>query len=416
MAGGPLLVLDADGDIAVPRIAKRSATPPVPAAVKKLRTDTKVVDSDTKLYEPVVWSDEAPIKAVGLTTQTIFLHSVKELPLAFTFTSADAGGTDLEGVGYQLWPISLLLSEFVLTHSAASGPADDSKRHPLVPTGVFDQPNTTAIELGGGIGVVAAIVRRMVTGLGMYYCTDLNLSSTPNTGVATAASAASAPPDLLSLAVRNISQNVPPAANGRSWAVRSFDWTKSVNPIVNALSAPIESSAATVDTKTSGTVSSALNAFEWNADRDLIQHRLKPTESESSLVLLASDVIYDDELTDAFITQLLAIFAVCPAARLFLAVERRIVFTIAAGRPIAHAFEYFRNELSRRAPQLSMQCLYSGESLPDTNSSATAGGGAAVVTPCLPLSDLPQRFKCYQRTAQMDIFQIITTPPTASAK
>nr|CAG4641152.1 EOG090X0C5G [Eulimnadia texana] len=74
-------------------------------------------------------------------------------------------------------------------------------------------------------------------------------------------------------------------------------------------------------------------------------------ELESQLkraeVILAADVIYHDDLTDAFLRTLKKIMNLSPGKTALISVEKRVVFTIAELEACAPCFEYFYENLER---------------------------------------------------------------------
>lgn len=62
-------------------------------------------------------------------------------------------------------------------------------------------------------------------------------------------------------------------------------------------------------------------------------------------VIIASDVIYDDSLTDAFLKTVEKLFDLNPNAVLYISLEKRINFTLQALEVISPAYDYFMTKL-----------------------------------------------------------------------
>lgn len=65
------------------------------------------------------------------------------------------------------------------------------------------------------------------------------------------------------------------------------------------------------------------------------------------LVLFFVVVIYDDRITDAFIKTIQNLLSVPPKRLIYVALEKRYVFTIADLNAVAPCFDYFMQQLSK---------------------------------------------------------------------
>jgi len=117
-----------------------------------------------------------------------------------------------------------------------------------------------------------------------------------------------------------------------------------------------------------------LNFYDDNYPDELV------ARIESSNVIIAADVIYHDDLSDAFIRSLKRIMTMGVAKTAFISMEKRYVFTISNLDAEAPCFEYFYEELVR-----IMSCSYSIQQL--------------------DISQIPQYF-CYERAKELVLFKI----------
>lgn len=125
-------------------------------------------------------------------------------------------------------------------------------------------------------------------------------------------------------------------------SVRHYDFTAQFCPLTSA-----------ADDKTDG-VSSASYAgsphYQWRTEDKIL--------GRGAEVFIAADVIFDDDVSEAFCDKVLALLSApgpidhpphsVPAKVLYMTVEKRVVFTLQDMRPVAHAFLYCMQELQRR--------------------------------------------------------------------
>ncbi|XP_062999615.1 methyltransferase-like protein 22 isoform X3 [Elgaria multicarinata webbii] len=153
----------------------------------------------------------------------------------------------------------------------------------------------TVLELGGGTGIVSVIVAKAAK---TTYCTDIG-------------------EDLLDMCERNIALNkhlIEPAGN--KVKVRVLDWLKD------------------------DFCTDPENSYSWSEKEIAELHDL-------TTVILAADVFYDDDLTDAFFKTLYRITSNLgnPCA-VYLSIEKRFNFTLRHMDVVCEAYSHFRSTLN----------------------------------------------------------------------
>ncbi|XP_066432253.1 methyltransferase-like protein 22 isoform X2 [Eleutherodactylus coqui] len=152
----------------------------------------------------------------------------------------------------------------------------------------------TALDLGAGTGFTSVI---MATVAKTVYCTDVG-------------------EDLLDMCERNISLNKGLTKTGGQVKVKELDWLK------NQLCRDPET------------------LYSWTEDdvADLY---------DQTTVILAADVFYDDDLTDALFKTLYRItYALTRLCTIYLSIERRFNFTLRYMDITCDAYNHFRNCLN----------------------------------------------------------------------
>ncbi|XP_060757100.1 methyltransferase-like protein 22 isoform X2 [Neoarius graeffei] len=158
---------------------------------------------------------------------------------------------------------------------------------------------TTVLELGAGTGfasVVAASVAKTV------YCTDVG-------------------EDLLSMCQRNmhLNQRYIAASDGRGVKVRQLDWTA-------------DDFLRDVDSE-----------FGWSEDEISDLH-------DNTTVIIAADVCYDDDLTDALFRTLYRISSnLRHSSTIYISVEKRLNFTLRHMDVSCEAYDHFHRSLDQIA-------------------------------------------------------------------
>ena len=215
----------------------------------------------------------------------------RKRPQKIVIRLSHAMATPLGSVGLQVWRGALLLSDYVLTH-----------QHLFASCGV--------LELGAGTGLVSIVLGAIGC---RVICTDIGDSVLEN---------CKNNMDLNSLA---ISGNI---------AVRALDWA---NP-------PHLDDSHDVDDP------SAPELYEWTSADTEFFHK-------SVQVIVAADVIYVDEWTDNLVSLLHVLLhfnASGQAREAFVAVERRINFTLDDLDVVSPAFDHF-TEICLHNPSFSAE-------------------------------------------------------------
>lgn len=63
-------------------------------------------------------------------------------------------------------------------------------------------------------------------------------------------------------------------------------------------------------------------------------------------LIVAGDIIYDDDITDAFIDYLESVWQVDCSVEVLISLEKRFVFTLEALDTVAPAYDYFQSKLT----------------------------------------------------------------------
>ncbi|XP_017347259.1 methyltransferase-like protein 22 isoform X2 [Ictalurus punctatus] len=186
--------------------------------------------------------------------------------------------TPLEDVGKQIWRAAFLLSDFILSSSAAFRGA-------------------TVLELGAGTGLASIVVASVAK---TVYCTDVG-------------------EDLLSMCQRNVhlNQHYIAASDERGVKVRQLDWT------------------------TDDFLTDADSEFGWSEDEisDLY---------DNTTVIIAADVCYDNDLTDALFRTLYRISSnLRHSSTAYISIEKRLNFTLRHMDVSCETYDHFRHCLEQ---------------------------------------------------------------------
>ncbi|XP_026858580.2 methyltransferase-like protein 22 isoform X1 [Electrophorus electricus] len=196
----------------------------------------------------------------------------------------------------------------------------------------------TVLELGAGTGLTSIVMASVAK---MVYCTD-------------------AGEDLLSMCQRNVSLNkhfIGPAAE-HGLKVRQLDWTTDDFP-------------SDVDSE-----------FGWSEDEVVQLH-------DNARFLIAADVCYDDDLTDALFRTLYQITSnLHNPSTTYFCLEKRLNFTLRHLDVSCEAYDHFRH------------CL-------DQLASLSNGRMRFTVTPVL--CSFPQFFE-YERVDQLELWKVSASP------
>jgi predicted nicotinamide N-methyase len=271
-------------------------------------------------------------------------------------------GTPLESVGCQIWNGAFLLADWLLSHPRM-------QHNHEIRSGGDDDGGWHVIEIGAGIGLTSLVAAstgwpRSVWSTD-YHCDVLALLATNITTNPIPT------PSLLSSMVK-----MSPRAAGCPIHVRMLDLMVANDhcPLVHMLKHrhTIDNSATIVPLRTP-TSSSSSSSWNWNgSEYDLIWPRRSPGRRQcSSLMILCADIVYDEELNLALVHKLSSIINCINASkigdvrsdntlatrstcssnaplqlctcriRIIMSIEKRIIFTLAAMRPVAHFYDHF---------------------------------------------------------------------------
>ncbi|KAH0631780.1 hypothetical protein JD844_019579 [Phrynosoma platyrhinos] len=200
--------------------------------------------------------------------------------------------TPLEDVGKQVWRGAFLLGDFILCNQ------DLFKDH-------------TVLELGGGTGIVSIIMAKAAKTI---YCTDIG-------------------EDLLDMCERNIALNKHFTGPAESKVkVRVLDWLQ--NDFCMEIRCFINKCICfyfIVDPD---------NAYRWSEKEIAELHDL-------TTVIVAADVFYDDDLTDALFKMLYRITSnLKHPCSIYLSIEKRLNFTLRHMDVVCEAYSHFRSALN----------------------------------------------------------------------
>ncbi|GBG75646.1 hypothetical protein CBR_g20274 [Chara braunii] len=270
--------------------------------------------------------------------------------------------TPIAGVGMQVWRGTIALADYIL-HCIDTSPKQNAFSDAVV------------IELGGGTGLAGIIAARAAR---CVFITDRG-------------------EDVLDNCLRNILHNNCSfnAEEQKGVKVRELDWLKSWPP-------------PTLRDNCTGE-GSDIHSFGWSAAE--IQ------EADEASILLAADVVYDDQITDAFFSLLRKLMPSGSSKVLYLAIEKRFNFTIADCETVAHGYRHFRRQFTAcEGMVVEEECdsvLQMGEAAP---------GAAGTCVPCsetrlavdqgglcgkqIPLAHIPQYLQGFDHGAELELWEI----------
>ena len=213
--------------------------------------------------------------------------------------------TSIQDVGYQVWSGALLLCDYILHH----------------PSQLQD---CVVLDMGAGpalTSIVAAMFARTVI------CTDYC-------------------PAIIHLAKSNWERNkdlIPTTSSCPEVLFKVLDWNNN----------PFESSGS--DTKYASDASTStyqVPQSDDHADRALL---------EGVKVILAAEVVYDEDITDAFFRTIFHMLSTPPAKCVFMSLEKRIVFNTATASVCSPAYTHFRENLEDLT-SVDPECSFGGVS------------------------------------------------------
>ncbi|KAJ4958910.1 hypothetical protein NE237_026021 [Protea cynaroides] len=239
--------------------------------------------------------------------------------------------SSIPNVGLQVWKAELALADFVL--------------HRMFTSSDFDR--IISLELGAGTGLVGILIARVAK---TVFLTDHGV-------------------EILDNCTTNVHLNSMTFSNNQtSVYVRELDWKKSWPPIVGVDKFPSE------------------NRYAWS-----------PSEIEvaqEASLLLAADVVYSEDLTDALFNTIEKLMSRGSEKVLYLALEKRYNFSLNDLDIVANGYSHFLSYLRR-------------ESVDDAECMELEDG----LLPCfvgkrIDLAQIPQYVREYERGNDVEIWQI----------
>uniref|UniRef100_A0AAY4CYU6 Methyltransferase like 22 n=1 Tax=Denticeps clupeoides TaxID=299321 RepID=A0AAY4CYU6_9TELE len=212
---------------------------------------------------------------------------------------------------------------------------------------ILSQPTmfkgATVLELGAGTGLTSIV---MATVAKMVYCTDIG-------------------EDLLNMCQRNVALNKHlTEPTGGDIKVRQLDW------MADDLCTDSESD------------------FSWTEEDVAELH-------DKTSFLLAADVCYDDDLTDAFFRTVYRITShLCKPSTVYLSIEKRLNFTLRHMDVSCEAYDHFRH------------CLAELQGMADGKMKYTIK----------QLENFFPQFLQYERVDQLELWKITSSPLQTSAE
>ncbi|XP_024631718.1 methyltransferase-like protein 22 isoform X2 [Medicago truncatula] len=233
--------------------------------------------------------------------------------------------SSIPNVGLQVWRAELVLTDFILHKALCS-----SEFHGVI-----------ALELGAGTGLVGLLLARTANSV---FVTDRGNQ-------------------ILDNCVKNVQLNRGLLNNPATIFVRDLDWFDSWPP-----KARVEEASHT-------------QRYSWTS-REI-------EDAENASLLLAADVIYSDDLTDAFFSTLERLMSRGSAKVLYMALEKRYNFSFSDLDVVANGYSHFRSYLR----DVDVESFESA-CIPNFVGKQT------------DISQIPQYVKEYERTHDVEIWQI----------
>ncbi|CAL0324126.1 unnamed protein product [Lupinus luteus] len=234
--------------------------------------------------------------------------------------------SSIPNVGLQVWRAELVLSDFILHKALCSSEFD----------GVI------ALELGAGTGLVGLLLARIAK---RVFLTDHGN-------------------EVLDNCAKNVELNIGSLNCQAIINVRELDWFNDWPP-----KATIEESPST-------------QRYSWTS-REI-------DDAENASFLLAADVIYSDDLTDAFFSILERLMSTGSAKVLYMALEKRYNFSLSDLDVVANGYSHFRSYIKDEDEIKSL------ESRTMTNFAGKR----------MDFSQIPQYVREYERGHDVEIWQI----------
>ncbi|KAK4267461.1 hypothetical protein QN277_024239 [Acacia crassicarpa] len=243
--------------------------------------------------------------------------------------------SSIPNVGLQVWRAELVLSDFVL--------------HKIVSSSEFH--GAIALELGAGTGMVGLLLARCVDAV---FLTDHGNETLEN-------------------CAKNVQLNAGLLNCKAAISVHELDWFNGWPPEASTAEAPFS------------------QGFSWTF-REIEQ-------AENASFLLAADVIYSDDLTDAFFSTLEKLMSRGSRKVLYMALEKRYNFSLSDLDVVANGYSHFRSYLK---VDNEMEC-------PDSESMPFFVGKQ------IDIAQIPQYVREYERGHDVEIWEIKYCTPRQSS-
>ncbi|XP_015867394.3 uncharacterized protein LOC107404900 isoform X2 [Ziziphus jujuba] len=238
--------------------------------------------------------------------------------------------SSIPSVGLQVWRAELALSDFVL--------------HKMFTSSEFD--GIISLELGAGTGLVGILLSRIAK---TVFLTDHGN-------------------EILENCAKNIKLNSELFNPQAAIHVRELNWMHSWPPEISLEESP------------------QCNRYLWTSS--------DVEEAQKASMLVAADVIYSDELTDAFFSILERLMCTCPEKVLYLALEKRYNFSLDDLDVVANGYSHFKSYLQVEGDGVAQR--------EDLEFRSTA----RFVGKCIDITQIPQYIKEYDRGTDVEIWQI----------
>ncbi|CAK9324622.1 unnamed protein product [Citrullus colocynthis] len=235
----------------------------------------------------------------------------------------------IPSVGLQVWKAELVLSDFVL--------------HTMLTSSEFD--GSVALELGAGTGMVGILLARVAKTI---FLTDKG-------------------DRVLDNCAKNIGLNSGGFGAGVAVHVRELDWTEPWPPKQAQGECPPN------------------NRYSWTLS--------EVEEAQGASLLVAADVIYSDDLTDAFFNMLEKFMSQGSEKVLYLALEKRYNFTLDDFDIVANGYSHFLSYLKHEEDDAK-------------NSRLEHKSKPYFVGQRIDLANIPQYVLNYERGKDVEIWQI----------
>ncbi|KAK9281487.1 hypothetical protein L1049_004390 [Liquidambar formosana] len=235
--------------------------------------------------------------------------------------------SSIPSVGLQVWRAELILADFVL--------------HKIFTSTEFDE--IVSLELGAGTGLVGILLARVAK---TVFLTDYG-------------------DEILDNCAKNVRLNYGMFSHQASIYVRELNWETSWPPAAGVENSPPR------------------KRYSWTSS--------EIEEAQRASLLVAADVIYSNNLTDAFFSMLERLMSQGSEKVLYLALEKRYNFSLDDLDVVANGYSHFQSYLrDERA-----DCEGLGyEPLP------------CFMGKCIDLTQIPQYVREYERGNDVEIWQI----------